>query len=297
MTDAGADRLRGLFETVRSEDRAALLPYLTVGIPDIDSSVAMFEAMSEAGADGFEIGIPYADPLMDGPVIAEAAERSLAAGMTIARALEITEGVVASTGKPVLLMTYTNPVLYYGIESFARAAADVGAAGLIIADLPIEAIHASPLRRAMQTAQCIANELNLEIQFDSRLKEVHAGDFQDQIRSEIMRRFPDAIPRWRSGDLDFAFPGGESRRELIQRGHEALHAVIDAGYEQVAVVSHGGLLLAAMKAMLGIPSETRPLDMKNASITRLSIDVTGCVELLDFDNVEHLAGLESPQDQ
>ncbi|MEA3509840.1 MAG: tryptophan synthase subunit alpha [Actinomycetota bacterium] len=138
MTDSGAVRLRTLFETVRAEDRAALLPYLTVGIPDADSSASMFEAMAEAGADGFEIGIPYADPLMDGPVIAEAAERSLASGMTIDRALEITSDVVVSTGKPVLLMTYTNPVLYYGTERFARAAADSGAAGLIIADLPIE---------------------------------------------------------------------------------------------------------------------------------------------------------------
>jgi tryptophan synthase alpha chain len=150
MTDTGADRLRGLFDAVRAENRAALLPYLTVGIPDMDSSVAMFEAMSEAGADGFEIGIPYADPLMDGPVIAKAAEQSLASGMTIARALEITEDVVASTGKPVLLMTYTNPVLYYGVESFARAAADVGAAGLIIADLPIE--EADPFLAAAHNA-------------------------------------------------------------------------------------------------------------------------------------------------
>ncbi len=150
MTDTGADRLHTLFETVRAEDRAALLPYLTVGIPDADSSVSMFEAMSNASADGFEIGIPYADPLMDGPVIAEAAERSLAAGMTIAGALEITSDVVASTGKPVLLMTYTNPVLYYGIERFARAAADAGAAGLIIADLPIE--EAAPFLAAARDA-------------------------------------------------------------------------------------------------------------------------------------------------
>ncbi|MEA3502292.1 MAG: tryptophan synthase subunit alpha [Actinomycetota bacterium] len=150
MTDTGADQLRKLFETVRAEDRAALLPYLTAGIPDEASSVAMFEAMSEAGADGFEIGIPYADPLMDGPVIAEAASRSLASGMTIARALEITEQVVVSTEKPVLLMTYTNPVLYYGVERFSRAAADSGAAGLIIADLPIE--EADPFLGATRAA-------------------------------------------------------------------------------------------------------------------------------------------------
>ncbi len=138
MTDTGSDRLRTLFETVRAEDRAAHRPYLTGGSPDAASSVAMCEAMSDSGADGFEIGIPYADPLMDGPVIAEAASRSLASGMTITLALEITERVVASTGKPVLLMTYTNPILYYGVERFALAAADSGAAGLIIADLPVE---------------------------------------------------------------------------------------------------------------------------------------------------------------
>ncbi|MEA2023647.1 MAG: tryptophan synthase subunit alpha, partial [Actinomycetota bacterium] len=107
MTDTGADRLRTLFETVRAEGRAALLPYLTAGIPDVDSSVAMFEAMSDAGADGFEIGVPYADPLMDGPVIAAAASRALAAGVTIGDSLEIAERVTALTGKPVLLMTYT----------------------------------------------------------------------------------------------------------------------------------------------------------------------------------------------
>ena len=150
MTDTGADRLRRLFETVRAEDRAALLPYLTVGIPDAESSVAMFEAMSAAGADGFEIGIPYSDPLMDGPVIAEAAERSLAQSMTISRALEITAEVVGATGKPVLLMTYTNPVLYYGVKAFAGAAAGSGAAGLIIADLPIE--EADPFLAAAREA-------------------------------------------------------------------------------------------------------------------------------------------------
>ncbi len=150
MPDSGTDRLRNLFETVRSADRAALLPYLTAGIPDADSSVAMFEAMAGAGADGFEIGIPYADPLMDGPVIAGAAERSLAAGMTVSRALEISSEVVALTGKAVLLMTYTNPILHYGIERFASAAADSGASGLIIADLPIE--EADPFLSAARDA-------------------------------------------------------------------------------------------------------------------------------------------------
>ncbi len=138
MSDSGARQLARLFADVRSQHRAALLPYLTAGLPDADTSVALFVAMAEAGADGFEIGIPYSDPLMDGPVIAEAGARSLAAGTTITTALDITRKVSRSTGKPVLLMTYTNPVLHYGIDAFMGAAAASGAAGLIIADLPVE---------------------------------------------------------------------------------------------------------------------------------------------------------------
>ena len=138
MTDTGVEQLGRLFEGVRSQGRTALLPYLTAGLPDPATSVLLFEAMAEAGADGFEIGIPYSDPLMDGPVIAEAGARSLAAGTTITTAFGITRTVARSTGKPVLLMTYTNPVLHYGIDAFVSDATANGATGLIVADLPVE---------------------------------------------------------------------------------------------------------------------------------------------------------------
>ena len=138
MTDSGSARLHRLFSDLRADGRTALLPYLTAGLPDKETSIALFEAMAEAGADGFEIGIPYSDPLMDGPVIAEAGARSLAAGTTTSMAFEIAEAVFASTGKPILLMTYTNPVLHFGIDAFVQRAVASGAAGLIIADLPVE---------------------------------------------------------------------------------------------------------------------------------------------------------------
>jgi tryptophan synthase alpha chain len=150
MTDTGIERLANLFNSVRSEQRAALLPYLTAGLPDADTSVALFEAMAEAGADGFEIGIPYSDPLMDGPVIAEAGARSLAAGTTLETAFDITRRVAASTGKPILLMTYTNPVLHHGVEAFARDAQASGASGLIVADLPVE--ESAPFLEATRSA-------------------------------------------------------------------------------------------------------------------------------------------------
>lgn len=138
MTDSGAERLDRLFETVRSEGRTALLPYLTAGLPDAVTSVELFEAMAEAGADGFEVGIPYSDPLMDGPVIAEAGERSLAAGTTISSALEITGRAARATGRPILVMSYANPILHYGVEAFARDASARGAVGLIVADVPVD---------------------------------------------------------------------------------------------------------------------------------------------------------------
>ena len=96
----------------------------------------------EVEIDGFEVGIPYADPLMDGPVIAAAGRSAIESGMTISGAIRIINGVVAATGKPVIAMTYTNPVLRVGIDRFVGLIAQAGASGLILADLPAE--EASP---------------------------------------------------------------------------------------------------------------------------------------------------------
>ena len=130
--------LTELFGRCSSEDRAALLPYMTAGLPSPDESVSLFAAMAEAGADGFEVGIPYADPLMDGPVIQAAGERALSAGSGVAASLEVLEEVVTTTGKPAVVMTYVNPVLRMGIDTFAERVAAAGGSGVIIADLPVD---------------------------------------------------------------------------------------------------------------------------------------------------------------
>lgn len=134
--EGGRDRLRTMFVEARSEGRAALLPYLTAGIPTFEESVRLFAAMADAGADGFEVGIPYADPLMDGPVIMEAGEMALRSGVTVSVALELVARVVTETGKPVLVMTYVNPVLRRGVDTFFAEVAEAGAVAVIIADLP-----------------------------------------------------------------------------------------------------------------------------------------------------------------
>jgi len=139
----GHQRIRAALS--RSE-KAALLPFMTAGIPTPTSSADLFVAMSEAGADAFEVGIPYSDPLMDGPVIMAASEAALAAGTTIRVALGIIEQVASRTGKPVLAMTYANPVMQVGWEAFVDRLDDAGAAGIIVPDLPLE--ECGPLRTA-----------------------------------------------------------------------------------------------------------------------------------------------------
>ncbi len=135
-----------MFADAAGLDRAVLLPYLTAGLPSVDDSVDLFVAMAEAGADGFEVGIPYADPLMDGPVIMEAGDRALRSGVTVDVALDIVRCVVDRTGKPVLVMTYVNPVLHHGIEAFFSKVVGAGACGIIIADLPAD--EAGPFAEA-----------------------------------------------------------------------------------------------------------------------------------------------------
>lgn len=136
MADSGTERMRSMFAAAAEEGRAALLPFMTAGIPDPESSLAMFQAMT--AADGFEVGIPYADPLMDGPVTASAGRRAIDLGMTIDAGLELVHQVAATTGKPVIVMTYANPVLQYGIDRFVDAIVAGSAVGMIIADLPVE---------------------------------------------------------------------------------------------------------------------------------------------------------------
>jgi tryptophan synthase alpha chain len=126
--------IRAMFETL---GRPALLPFLTAGLPTPAASRSLFSAMSEAGADGFEVGIPYSDPLMDGPVIMRGSEAALAAGTNQETAMAIL-GEVADIGRPTLAMTYANPVMQTGWGPYSERLAAAGAAGIIVPDLPLE---------------------------------------------------------------------------------------------------------------------------------------------------------------
>ena len=124
-------------ERAAAEDRAALIAYLPAGFPSVAGAIEAALAIAAAGADIIEIGLPYSDPLMDGPVIQEAVHRALVHGTHVADVLR-TVGAVAAGGVPTLIMTYWNPVDRYGVAEFARDLAAVGGSGLITPDLTPE---------------------------------------------------------------------------------------------------------------------------------------------------------------
>jgi tryptophan synthase alpha chain len=130
-------RVSAAFETAAIQNRAALIGYLPAGFPSLDGAIAAAVAMAEAGADVIEIGLPYSDPLIDGPVIQEAVHRALTGGIRVPDVLRTVQAV-AATGVPVLVMTYWNPVDRYGVDAFARDLAAAGGAGLITPDLTPE---------------------------------------------------------------------------------------------------------------------------------------------------------------
>ena len=127
-------RLQALFSVCRGEHRAALIGYLPTGYPDVPTSIDAMKALTESGCDLIEVGVPYSDPGMDGPVIAEAAEVALRGGVRVRDTLAAVEAISAAGGRAVV-MTYWNPVLRYGVDAFARDLAAAGGYGLITPDL------------------------------------------------------------------------------------------------------------------------------------------------------------------
>jgi tryptophan synthase alpha chain len=125
------------FEAAAAQSRAALVGYLPAGFPSVDGAIAAATAMAQSGVDIVEIGLPYSDPLMDGPVIADAVHRALTGGTKIADVLRTVQAV-AQVGVPVLVMTYWNPVDHYGVDAFARDLAAAGGSGMITPDLTPE---------------------------------------------------------------------------------------------------------------------------------------------------------------
>jgi len=147
-TVTGAERIATAFEAAKAEGRAALMPYMMAGYPDRETSVAVAQAYAES-ADLVELGVPFSDPLADGPTIHAAGTKALEGGATLETAMEVCRDI--SERIPVVFMVYSNMVFAHGgAEAFAERALGVGAAGAIVPDLPLE--EAEPVREAFVAA-------------------------------------------------------------------------------------------------------------------------------------------------
>lgn len=131
-------KLAKTLEDLREANRTGLIVYLTAGCPDYETTAKAVLAAVEAGADVIEIGLPFSDPMADGPVIQKAAALALQAGATTAKTVEMIRSIRQQCQVPLVVMTYVNTVLQYGIDRFAREFSEAGANGIIVPDLPVE---------------------------------------------------------------------------------------------------------------------------------------------------------------
>ncbi|MDX2096480.1 MAG: tryptophan synthase subunit alpha [Leptolyngbyaceae cyanobacterium bins.59] len=128
----------GQFEALRDRGQCALVPFITAGDPDLETTAKALHILDQNGADLIELGVPYSDPLADGPVIQAAATRALQKGVRLEQVLEMLREVAPKLQAPIILFTYYNPILNRGIASFLRQIAEVGVKGLVVPDLPLE---------------------------------------------------------------------------------------------------------------------------------------------------------------
>lgn len=136
------NRIDEVFERLRREKRGGFIPFVTAGDPDVNTSIEIVVALAQAGADIIELGVPFSDPVADGPVIQRASERALAQGTGIAEVLEVVRAARKQMQTPIVLFSYFNPLLQYGLEGLANDAADAGADGVLVTDLAPEAARA-----------------------------------------------------------------------------------------------------------------------------------------------------------
>jgi tryptophan synthase alpha chain len=126
------------FETLRRNQECALIPFITAGDPDLETTAKALQVLDHAGADIIELGVPYSDPLADGPVIQAAATRALQRGTTLEQVLEMLKEISPSLRSPIILFTYYNPILHRGVDKFLEQIKEAGVSGLVVPDLPLE---------------------------------------------------------------------------------------------------------------------------------------------------------------
>jgi tryptophan synthase alpha chain len=165
-------RISKRFAELRAASELGLVAYITAGDPSLDATQRFVLALAEAGADVIELGVPFSDPLADGPTIQRASERALKFGATLAGVLELVRRIRQSSEVPLVLFSYYNPILQMGLEKFAEAAAQAGADGVLATDLTPE--ESEDYRRILHAQQLDTIFLAAPTSSDERLKEIAA---------------------------------------------------------------------------------------------------------------------------
>lgn len=163
-----SDRITAAFERMKREHRTGIIPYVTVGFPTVADTMAIVPAIEQAGADVIELGVPYSDPLADGPTVQAASFRALQSGVTPKTCLDVAARLrQAGVQAPLLFMGYYNPILTYGLREYARDCALAGVDGLIVPDLPPE--ESAPLQAGLRAHRLVLIRLLAPTSTDDRI--------------------------------------------------------------------------------------------------------------------------------
>ena len=228
-------RFCSLFQSCRAQQRAAFIAYITVGDPSLEQTLELVLALERGGADLIELGVPFSDPIADGPVIQRASERALRAGASLPRLLETVRAIRRRSQIPLLLFSYLNPLLRYGFERMAKDASEAGVDGVLLIDLSVEEA-AEPVRQ-LRRAELDTVFLAAPTSSERRLKLVaeHASGFvylvsrtgvtgEQQTVSESVRPL---VERMRQlTDLPLAVGFGVSTAEQVRQVAAAADGVV-----------------------------------------------------------------------
>lgn len=172
VTPQNSTRISKRFAELRAAEELGIVAFVTAGDPTLDATHKYVLALAEAGADVIELGVPFSDPLADGPTIQRASERALKSGTTLAGVLELVRRIRHSSQVPLVLFSYFNPILQMGLEKFAAAAAQAGADGVLVTDLTPE--ESEEYRRIMQSHHLDTVFLAAPTSTDERLQKIAA---------------------------------------------------------------------------------------------------------------------------
>lgn len=254
-----SERISRRFEAARAAGRPALITYLTAGDPRPGRTPALALALERGGADILELGVPFSDPIADGPVIQQASDRALKAGTTVERVLEIASEIRRQSEIPIVLFSYINPLLRYGFDRLCRDARAAGADGVLITDLsveeaaePVEAMRRYGLDRIFLAAPTSTDRrLDLVAQYSSGFVYVVSRTGVTGARDTVNREVEDLVQRLRRRTaLPLAVGFGISRREHVEEvGRYADGAVVGSAIMRVVDQSPDEELEARLEAL------------------------------------------------